>query len=433
MNYIKQVVGEMRQQPLSVWLSVGGTALSLFLVMAVFIINDLPSVEAKPESCRRSLMVGEGVDLQNEQGWSWSSSGMRKKTAEFLYGDLEGIEKISFFQAWLSDEDASIPGGENHTFSQRGVDDVFWSIFDYEFIDGKPFSKAESDAGMKVAVISENVARTLFGTSKAVGKEFLLKQIPYRVVGVIKDVNPLFDIAYSDVFTPFQEGAPSEDWAAEYIGDAQVLLLKKKGVSDEDIKKQVRNRYKAFEARLKKENKGVTYHETPYSMEVRAIQHGSNTTPDPKEGRTQRLLIYAILLLIPAINLSGMSRSRLRRRVSEIGVRRAFGATRLNVIGQLLGENFIITVLGGVVGLIFCIVFILLFSNLFVNMTSDWFPSDAMTSTTPDFSMIFTWRAFGFALIFCFLLNLLSAGFPILKATSINPAEAISGNETIKR
>ena len=434
MNYIKQVMGEIRQQPLSIWLSVGGTALSIFLVMAVFIVNDLPSVEARPESCRRSLMVGEGVELKDGEYSSSSTMGLSKWWAEKFYGDRNGVEKVGYFHLFLSDEDASIPGGLNHTVSVRNVDNVFWDIFDFDFIAGKPYSKAESDANIKVAVISDRVARSLFQSTEVVGKEFMLKQIPYRVVGVVKEVNPLFDLAYSEVYVPVDFSAPSGDnWMSEYMGEINVLLLKKKGITDESIKEQVRKRYEAVNTRLRKEGREIVYHETPYSMEVRAIPHGSNTTPDPNDGKTMRWTIYAILLLVPAINLSGMTRSRLRRRVTEVGVRRAFGATRLGVVGQLLGENLIVTLLGGALGLLFCVVFIAFFSNLFVNLTSDWFPTDNLTAATPTFSMIFTWKAFGFAALFCFFLNLVSAGFPVWKAASVNPAEAISGNENFKK
>lgn len=63
-----------------------------------------------------------------------------------------------------------------------------------------------------------------------------------------------------------------------------------------------------------------------------------------------------ILLLVPAINLSSMTHSRLRQRVAEIGVRRSFGATRGGVMGQIVAENLVLTLMAGVVGLLFCLI-----------------------------------------------------------------------------
>ena len=67
------------------------------------------------------------------------------------------------------------------------------------------------------------------------------------------------------------------------------------------------------------------------------------------------VIIVLVLLLIPAINMSGITQSRMRKRMAEIGVRKAFGATRSELLTQVLYENLLQTLLGGVLGLIFLI------------------------------------------------------------------------------
>jgi len=62
-------------------------------------------------------------------------------------------------------------------------------------------------------------------------------------------------------------------------------------------------------------------------------------------------IVIAILLLVPAVNLSGMTLSRMRRRMAEIGVRKAFGATGGELMRQVFFENLVLTLLAGVVGL----------------------------------------------------------------------------------
>ena len=75
-----------------------------------------------------------------------------------------------------------------------------------------------------------------------------------------------------------------------------------------------------------------------------------------KSARRERAIIFIILLLVPAINLSSMTQSRLRQRVAEIGVRRAFGSTRMEMVGQIIMENLVVTLLAGAVGLFISIV-----------------------------------------------------------------------------
>lgn len=431
MNYFKQVYAEMHEQPLAIWLSVAGTAISIFLVMAVFTISKINTVEVAPESNRGRIMVGEGMHLAEGDQGDASASCMSLDYARKLYGNLDGIEKISFYSGDPETNDANVVGKQPKQFGTISADDVYWEIFDFDFIDGRPYTRAESDAGLKVAVITEKAAREIFSSTDVVGCEFRLKQIPYRVAGVVKGANPLMTFTNADIFIPFGEyrGMMGNSWMYPFFGDRQVILLKKAGISDEHIKSQVRARYDAIGSILKKENHDIVYHETPYNLEEKNTDHGSNTTPDTAPGRRMRWMAYALLILLPAINLSGMTRSRIRRRVSEIGVRRAFGATRLGVFGQLIGENFIVTLIGGAIGFLLSVVFILFFTYLFADMAGMWGYTEAELYANPSFSMVFTWSGFAVAFLFCLALNLLSAGLPVFRASSVNPAEAISGSQ----
>ena len=59
-----------------------------------------------------------------------------------------------------------------------------------------------------------------------------------------------------------------------------------------------------------------------------------------------------VILLVPALNLSGLTSSRLKDRMGELGIRKAFGGTRWNIIKQILLENMILSLIGGLIGLI---------------------------------------------------------------------------------
>ena len=101
----------------------------------------------------------------------------------------------------------------------------------------------------------------------------------------------------------------------------------------------------------------LIYRNRPYDQEKNSIAFGANIEPDVNAARRQRIIIFVILLIVPAINLSSMTQSRLRQRVSEIGVRRAFGSTRMELIGQIVAENLVMTLLAGIVGLLLSVAF----------------------------------------------------------------------------
>ena len=80
------------------------------------------------------------------------------------------------------------------------------------------------------------------------------------------------------------------------------------------------------------------------------------------------------ILLIPMINLSGMVGSRMEARMGEFGVRKSFGAWRGDVLQQITGENLLLTLLGGVLGLVLSYVLLGVFSEQFNGMV----PGEAM-------------------------------------------------------
>lgn len=162
----------------------------------------------------------------------------------------------------------------------------------------------------------------------------------------------------------------------------------------------------------------------PYVQEKEAEAKYSNQEPDMDGVRHKRMAIYAILLLVPAINLSSMTESRLRGRLSEIGVRRAFGCTRFETMAMIIAENLVVTVIAGIIGLFM--------SLIFAYISQDFtFELETVTMGIPTAKIGLTslihWSTFMWALVFCFILNLLSTGIPAWRASRSNIVDAIVG------
>lgn len=120
------------------------------------------------------------------------------------------------------------------------------------------------------------------------------------------------------------------------------------------------------------------------------------------------LLVYMILLIVPAVNLSSMTQSRLQQRTEEIGVRRAFGATRLTIIKDMFLENLMITLIAGFIGLVLSLIFLIFCGTWIVTPSS----VHSLSATGMSIGVLFHWSTFDMAMLFCFVLNVLSAGVP---------------------
>ena len=429
MIYIKQILYELKTQKMVTWVSISGTSLAIFLVMAIFMGDRLKEIEMAPASLRSRIVIGQSVDFRyNDGGGSGSGMGIDPVLAKNIYGDLDGIERISFVELPWGHADLGVQNGLNVSAQTLGVDEEYWKIYDYKFLSGTPFTKEEIESGNKLAIINETTARAIFSETDVAGRQIDINNNPYLIKGVIEDVFPLLPDGTVSVFTNFNPEFDASNFGEGIFGKSNVRLLMKDGVDPDYIKQQVEKRYADANRLLEKSNQTLFYHKQPYtSAELAAGSFGSNRDPNLDSERKYRTLIYVILLLLPAINLSNMTRSRLLNRISEIGVRRAFGAKRKSIITQIFTENLLMTFIGGCIGLCLSLIFLAFLSGYFI-VFNDPTTFDPIESANVGSKI---WYVFDFSTFFiafgaCFILNVMSATFPAWKASAIEPAAAIS-------
>lgn len=420
---IRQIFYDLRTQPVIAWVSFVATALSIFLVMVIVITQMVKQVPFAPESCRDRLLVGAFMHIKSSDGDG--SSGLSFKSARILYDNLEGVEEVSYFTFWPQTSEVRSADGESFDAIMRNVDANFFKIFDHQLVRGRYFTQAESDAVLPLAIVSESTARNAFGDVDPIGAKIAVDQKAYTVVGVVKDNSTLATTACGDVFLVTGPKDKSLVWSDmmkdSYFGPLAAALLVKEGVDFQSVRNQVKARYAILDTELKSENSATIYHEAPYDQAT--IAHGlagSNNTPDTSSEYILYCIIIGVLLLIPAINLSSMLHSRLCRRVSELGVRRAFGCTRGRIIRDIIAENFIVTMAGGIVGVIAGVIFASTYTGLYENMETFG------RATTPPLSAVLDWTTILIAIALCFILNLISASVPAWQASRLNPVNAIN-------
>lgn len=411
----RQIIYDMRTQPVISAVTIIGTALSIFLLMSVMMLQQIGTMPFAPESNRDRLLFGKYIHIEYEHGGS--SGSMSYEAARKLYSGLEGVEVMTIMSPEPNSLDVKAPGTRPFTAYVRRSDENFWKVFDYKLLKGRLYTVDEVNAGSRVAVVTEETARRLFGTEDPVGRHFLLDHNDFEVIGVVNNASQLASNAFGEVFAPIDVREESA-WN-KWFGDCMATLLVAEGVDKEDVRSLVQIRYKQFDAELSADGQSTVYHGAPFDQETYASGiPGSNGTPDPASKRKISYLIYAILLLVPAINLSSMLHSRLRRRVRDLGVRRAFGCTRSRIIGDIIAENFIVTLAGGIIGLAAGIIFAMTYDGLYEGFNG--------TSVRPALNLLLNWRIIGIATGICFILNIICASVPAWQASRVNPVDALN-------
>lgn len=421
---MKQAWNLLRRERLFSAVYILGTGLSIAVVMLLSIVCCLKVADVYPEMHRdRMLVVKRGLMVSNG-GKTQQSGGLSLQMIRQLLTDLPGVEALGFYRDTYVDGGSRVqlPGGEMEQMPVRvlPVNAGFWSVYSFRFLSGKPFMEADERSGLPVAVVSASLARRLFGEADAVGRDCVLNLRNYRIVGVVQDVSPITESSYASVWIPYTVIPGYAGGAGDpggMIGRLHATLLVRRGIDPDEVCREVDNRL----ARLNSTWGG----EMSFSLMGQpdrywqSIFRGwSNEPIDLPKVALRYVLLFLILLLVPAISLSGMTDSRMERRLAEMGVRRAFGAPVVTLIRQVVVENLVFTLLGGVAGL--------LFSYLLFFLTKGWvmqlvgsglvevMPEGTEVQLTP--SMLLNPAVFGIALGVCLVLNLLSALVPAWRA-----------------
>ena len=415
---------QMKQQPVLGIVTIAGTALSIFLIMIVVMMQEVQTAPFAPESNRDRFLHYSWLSSSREEWNGDGSNGpMSYQTAKEMLLSLETPECATAYQAFIESAALSIPKGENVKVDVRPVDNNFWNVFDFTFIDGKPFNQAEFDAGIPLIVITESVARKVFGTTEAAGRELLLNMAPFKVSGVVKDVSTLADQAYAQAWPNLSATSAMDDTWSTIHGYLRVTLLARDRSDFPAIREEYEKAHDRYEDALKDQGWLFLSRNLPYDQETNAIALAANVEPDLPAARRQRAIVFLILLIVPAINLSSMTQSRLKQRTAEIGVRRSFGCTRSRIILDLIVENLGITLIAGVLGLLMSVIFAFLCNSLIFAQPF----SQTLNPPAVDTSILLHWSTFGWAMLFCFVLNLLSSGLPAFNAARTGLVNALSG------
>ncbi len=429
-QYFKQAWQLIKQHKLFSAIYIAGTALGISMVMIMAILNYVKTADISPEINRSRLLYVKSVSMSpvDTLRFKYTNSGqLSYKAAKEFFIPLKTPERVSVMME--NNDFASLPDNENLVkVKNKGVDTNYWKIFQFRFIKGKPFSEADFSSGLKVAVISESLARKLFNSIDIVGQTVEYSFKPYRIVGVVKDVSYVLSDTYAQLWIPYTSiDGYDEIWNERggMLGDIEKIFLLAHRPSDfEAIRNEVNEKVRAYNAQATDWKMDLLGQ--PDTRKTNVHRFWSNVGPNMKKIKIQNILIVLLLLLIPAINLSGMNSTRMERRLSEMGVRKAFGASRSKLVNQVLTENLLLTGLGGLAGLLLSYLIIFFTRNWILDLGKQ-FADVIQEGTSVDFSMsmLFNVRIFLLVLLACLVMNILSALIPVYRSLRKNITDSL--------
>ena len=407
---IKQALYQMRIQPLLSAVIVIGTAMAICLVMVLMIVNQAKSAEYVPEVNRSRMLYVKYIRYLPDKTLKRAShSKLSLWLAKELFFKMETPESVT---ATYRDGEVllGVPGKSEEKNAELLLTDAnFWKVYEFNFIAGSAFSEAEHQSGIRKAVIVESVARRLFGdVDEAIGKSMQINFADYTVCGVVKDVHRFCELSFAEVYTSYNSNKAVSGTSSPQMqctGGYVISILARRSSDFETIRQEVDKNLRLVNDMLK--DSEVQLMGQPDDFSTQKSRKYSNQSSSMYVDILKNIIGISIILLVPAINLSGITYTRMRWKQAELGLRRAFGATRKNLLWLVLNENLVLTVIGGFIGL--------LLSYFSIWLMDDWLLQDSKGNVASMNSAMISPMVFFIAFTFCLVLNLLSAYIPARK------------------
>lgn len=400
-----------------------GVALSMAFVMA-FLMFMLMSVSGiYPEKHRSRMLVLSNVILDDAKGEPRMGTMVSERLAQLIEeADIPGVESMSYVIAPFRSGSLSLtaPDGNVHNAPVMYVDGGFWDVFQFEFRDGQ--APGEWNPVLVEAVVSETFARRCFGSDEAVGQKVMYGGMPLSICGVVRDVPLTAMMTDAEVWLPYQlyrtrfYSADGQPW----LGSGYLYILAKS-----------RRDFDAVRA-------GISDVTARYNLSFGAAEE-FYISPDVRpetyirtSGVSAETLLSIItamvlmLMIVPAVNLSGMVASSMEERIVEFGVRKAYGAPGGVIVRQVLSENFLLTLIGGLFGVVFARGILGLLSNALEQSKAGYDAVEMQADLVFPADVFFRPELYLLVFVCVLALNLLSSYLPVRKVLRYSVTDSLN-------
>ena len=315
--------------------------------------------------------------------------------------DYEAISKLDGVRAASPMTNGSyvvIYQNKNWTTSVSGVSYNYLDVNNWSMKSGRFLSEKNVQNRERVAVVGKTVVKNLFGDEDPVGAEIRVKNIPFRIIGVLtsKGSGAMGNDQDDMVIIPYTTAMERVE-GVDYLRMIYVVGKDENGIDrlQSDIENLLRVRHGIKDTNLDDFN----------------IQN-MNSIMETMEETTGTLTLFlgavaAISLVVGGIGIMNIMLVSVTERTREIGVRKALGATYSVIVTQFLIESVVISLMGGIIGIILGIG-----SSKLIGMASGM----STVISVPTIVMSFA---------FSMAIGLIFGIYPARKAAKLNPIDAL--------
>ena len=365
------------------------TALGIIFGVAAVISMLAIGNGAEQEILEQIKMVGvnniiitptELTGSENTSDSQDEKAGAKKFSRGLTLLDLQAIQEVvptvNMLSPVISYNYSAIIDGKSKPVVLEGVNTNYFSLFNIGLQSGEVFNRLQSEAGLPVCVIGDNIKTVFFNQENPIGKHIKCGQIWLKIVGVVERRD--FTASASD-----EMGISSSD--NKIFIPAQTILMRFKNRAliraDEVEKSSARRRMVETTTKSAADDKNPNQLDKIILQVKETEQLGATanivkrillrrhsglydfevTIPElllKQQQRTKKIFnivlgaIAGISLIVGGIGIMNIMLASVMERIREIGTRQAIGASRKDIVAQFLAESTLISISGGIIGII---------------------------------------------------------------------------------
>lgn len=266
------------------------------------------------------------------------------------------------------------------------------TVEDRKIVRGRFFKKSDIISRRKVCVIGQDVNKDLFSNVDAIGKNTIINGRNFKVVGIMDKKGLVFNINLDDqIFIPITT-------AQKFFDTSELNSINVKVPSEKNIGPAMAEMRKVLAKSLGEDN----FHIQSQGQSLDVLNKISSIL-------TIMLgAVAAISLVVGGIGIMNIMTVAVTERTKEIGIRKAVGARDSDILFQFLAEAMIISLLGGVIGIVV-----------------SYGAAYLITSLYPAFHLSISYIAVIVAILFSFSLGTFFGVYPAYKAANLDPIIAL--------
>ncbi len=350
-NYLKTALRNLVRNRFYALVNVVGLAISLSvsLLIVLYVMNELSFDEF--HSLKNSIYRIAFIDQQpNETSTHCISMPVMGPDIAAEFPEVrEFVRFRSPEDGFFSFEDLNI-----HATNVTYADSAVFRVFSFPLLSGNPQAALREPF---TVVLTRSLARKLFGDSNPLGQVVRFNQEePLRVTGVMQDFPPNSHLQFSAMisFSTLYQTIPAFhfNWNGGWNYYTYFLLQPNTDVS------QLEKKLGAFfDEKLNRDYEKIGWRVTPFLQALTHIYLDNSVSYDlPVKGNPQSIYIFSLvailILFLAGANFTNLSSALSIKRIKEIGIRKASGASNFNIRFQFLSEAVLVSFMAFILAMI---------------------------------------------------------------------------------